>query len=271
MDIRNKKIFYINSKNRVSGSNSNFAYEIDTKEFEPDFVTVLSLNIPKTYYMVQNGQNTMTLRENAVDTSITFTPGNYNRSNLKTVFQNLLNDNSSQGWSYVVSKPASNAVDTGKYTFTVTGNGGLQPAFIFNEDYQLHEMLGFDVGITNTFTADSLTSTNVIKIQKEDSLFIRSDITGQHSLQILQEVYTHYTADYDHVAFENTNPLIYAKKINNHYTNVYHFQLTNENGKEIDLNGNNWTMTICLFNRDDTTDNINKYIKSKHNIKGYLV
>lgn len=264
-DIKQKKIFYINSRNRISGTHSNFTYEIDTKQFEPDFCTVLAINIPKTYYMVQDGENTMTLTENSVETTITFTPGNYNRTNLKSIFQNLLNNNTSQGWSYVVSKAASNAVDTGKYTFTVTGNSGLQPSFTFG-DGKLHEMLGFDENTVNTFSGDTLTSVNVIKIQKEDSLFVRSDITGNHSVQILQEVYSHVSSDFDHIDLIVPDPLIYAKHINNHHTNIYRFQLTDENGKEINLNGNNWTMTLCLFKLDYTSDNINKYIKSKHTI-----
>jgi hypothetical protein len=265
MNHIDNKLFYINSKKRLSGTTSNFTYEIDTNEYIPDRVAVMSLNIAKTYYMVQSPYNTMTLTENGVDTTLTFTPGNYSRKSLKSIFQNLLNDNSSQGWSYIVSYPSSSAVDTGKYTFSVTGNSGLQPSFTFSNG-QIHEMLGFAENSTNTFTADSLTSVNVIKIQKEDSLFIRSDIVGQHSVQILQEVYTHQTADYDHVFFINNDPHMTSKKINNHHSNIYTFQLTNEDGQEVDLNGGEWTMTLALYTVDKTNEEINKYIKSKHAI-----
>jgi hypothetical protein len=213
--------------------------------------------------MVQANQNTFTLSENGVETTITIDIGNYNRLNFKSTLQTLLTNNSSQSYVYAVSIPSSSVADNGKYTFTVSNNSTIQPSFIFSSTNNIYELMGFERGSTNVFTANTLESTNVIKLQKEDTIYINSDLVGGNHNNILQEIYSHNAADYDNIVFVNNNVELYSKHINGSNNNVYRFSLTNEDDIHIDLNGQNWTMTLCCFTKDKTNDNINQYIKHR--------
>ena len=75
-----RSILYINSSNRISGTDGQFTIKLPSN-FLHDFdkVAVLAANIPKTYYQVQDGFNTFTLVEGLSNITITvplvLTPG----------------------------------------------------------------------------------------------------------------------------------------------------------------------------------------------------
>ena len=86
---------YVDSINRVSGTVGNFNYNITLPQgIAFNKVVVLNCTIPKTYYLIQAGYNTFTLRELSVNTIITIPAGNYSFNTWKTTITNLLNTNS---------------------------------------------------------------------------------------------------------------------------------------------------------------------------------
>jgi hypothetical protein len=260
--MKESKIFYINSRYRISGTHSDMNYRLDMHDIQPDHVIVLQANIPKSYYMVQEGLNTFILTEGGSSIEISIPVGNYNRTNFKTTIQTLLNTNSPNTWNYIITIPSSTVADTGKYTFMVSGNSGIQPSLTFNNN-NISELIGFETNTTYNMINDLLISANVIKMQKEDTLFIRTNIVNVHSNGVLQEINAINSADFDNIVYTNTNSDHYAKEINGHTNNIFNFKLTNENGDIIDLNGQNYTFTICAFKQDNTTDMIKQYIKYK--------
>lgn len=63
--------FLIDSSKRISGSTSDFTYQLNIpKNKQYDYVCVLQAIIPKSYYLIQAGLNTFTLQENGVNTTI---------------------------------------------------------------------------------------------------------------------------------------------------------------------------------------------------------
>ena len=139
---QSKRIYYIDSHDRVSGTHSDFTYFLDMKNEDYDSVVLLQASIPKSYYIVQNGRNTFTLDENGTQVVISLPIGNYSRSSFRAQLQTSLNASSPNGWAYVVSVPnASVTADNGFYTFTVSGNGGIQPQFIPRMQTQLIHLL----------------------------------------------------------------------------------------------------------------------------------
>lgn len=255
------KLVYINSRTRISGTDSSFTHKVDLNNFDPDYVAVLSASIPKSYYLIQNNQNTFILSENGNDITVFVPIGTYTRNTFKTVIETTLNNASPNLWTYSVTIPAITSVDTGKYTYIVTDNGGLQPSFTFLTG-NLFEVMGFNQGSTYTFVNDKLVSENVIKMQLEDSLFIRSDLSGERSNNILQEIYS-YGSDYNSIVFHNHATDYYKKQINSNSSGVYSFYLTNEDGNLMELNGLNWTMTLCFIVSDKTPKYVQEYIKYK--------
>src|SRR3954470_22945414 len=121
--ITSKRLFYVDSHQRISGTHSNFTYQLDYKNEDYDYCVVLQATIPKSYYLIQSGQNTFTLQEGGSAATITVPIGNYSRSSFQSQLQSLLNSLSPNHWTYAISIPNTLITgDTGLYTYTVTGN-----------------------------------------------------------------------------------------------------------------------------------------------------
>jgi hypothetical protein len=259
--IQAKTVFYINSRDRVSGTDGHFTFKMNLPPHNKyDYACVLEAQIPKSYYLVQNTYNTFVLQENGVNTTITVDVGNYSRRSFQTVLQNLLNASTTHGWVYTISYPSTaTTAETGKFTYTVTGNGGLQPSFIFTSN--LFEQLRFDENSTNTCVASSLTSANVIKMQVEDTLFLHFNLANNGQDDILQEIYSSSSTDFSNVTYTCRDVDAYSKNITSNNDGVYTFSLTNESGHFMNLNGLNMNFTLLLYQKDPVWQMVKDGIK----------
>jgi len=239
------KTILINSKNRVSGTNSNFMFKISELVDEKlDSVICSQCLIPKSYYLIQTGINdTFTLTESGSSATVTLSAGNYTLNSLKTNLVSKLNIASPHSYTYAITYPSSTQVDTGKLTFTVSGNGSVQPSFTFSST-SCYEILGFAINSTNTFVSSSLTSTNVIKLQKEDCIRIMSDLVDDGSLC---NIFSAQDLSFSSIVYKAIDVLPQSKKIRNRGNNIYSFSLTNEDGQPIDTNGQNIVIELLVF------------------------
>jgi hypothetical protein len=251
-------IFIIDSSQAVSGTTSNFQFQLNMpRDKDYDRVCVLQAIIPKSYYLVNAPYNTMILSENGVQTTITLIPGNYNVISWKTLISALLTSSSSAGWTYSITFPnAISQVDTGKFTYTVSGNGGIQPLFIFPTLSLVYEQFGFAAESTNSFVGNSLVSSDVVKFQVEDVIFIHSNMSynNDQSAQndVLQEIYASSTPSFSNIIYQNSGAIeAYSKKLLTPNNNIYSFSLTDEKENLINLNGLNCVITIVVYKRDD--------------------
>lgn len=241
------RVFYINSAVRTAGTDGNFLANVPLPAEEKfTHVCVMEANIPKSYYLVQEGYNTFTLIENGVSLVISVAPGNYNVNTFARYLSNRLTALSPNLWVYSVSySTAQDGPQTGKYTFAVVTGGVSQPTFVFTNFLQ--EQLGFVRNSTNVFVGGVLTSTNVVKFQLEDVLYCHSDMVGDGREDILQHFFTNGTPDNGVINYKCLNHMIMGKKICNTSGNVFRFTLTDEYGSLIDLNGQNWNLVIAAF------------------------
>ncbi len=245
----NSATFFVNSRDRINGTDSNFSFLLPySQNANYDRVTVLAMAIPKSYYLIQIGFNTFLLQEDDILTTITIPPGNYSRRSLQTVLISLLNAGSPNYWTYGVSYP-NNLIeaDTCKFTFSVTGNAS-QPAIICTEN--VFEVLGFNTNSTNTFVDNSLTSTNVIKLQLEDTLFLHSDIGSNGRDGIIASIYS-AAPDLSILNYTCPDVQAYSRKLVSGNSNVFHFSLLNEDGRIIETNGQNINFIILLWSREN--------------------
>lgn len=249
----NHQLFYINSRNRITGSDSDFSYKIDidtNKKF--DKVTVLDCEIPKSYYLVSTDHNTFTVSETVsgspVTRTITMPVGNYNRNSFRSVLQTQLNSGAPAGYTYTITNQSINSTqDTGKYTFTC---GTTDPTdFIFTNN--LYEQMGFERNTTYSFSAGSLESANVINLNLEPTLFLRSNICDNGNDNILQNIISSSEPTYSAIVFNNNRPDEYSKDLVTNTSNIFQFRLTDEDSNLIDLNGHNIVFTIMLYQTND--------------------
>ena len=262
--FKNSKTIVINSANRTTGSNENFTYAYNKDMLESfTHVVLLQASIPLSYYLIQDSNNTFTLSENGSSVVITVSPGNYFRSSFLTHIKSLLNTNSPNGWTYDMTIPnESKEADTGKYTYSVSGNGGLQPSIIVSTN--MYEQFGFDKNTTNTFSGDTLISTNCINFINKQTLLIHSnlvDTKSNNNKNILQEIYISNYLNYSCGVFQCPDVMAYSKSIINNNGNSISITLTNEDGTILNLNGRNCLYTIMLFNKHEVFDSVQSYLK----------
>ena len=100
-------------------------------------------------------------------------------------------------------------------------------------------------------------SINVVKFQLEDSIFLHSDIATNRTDNVLQEMLGCQNTDFSTITYICPSVEAYAKPITSNNNNIYQFQLTDEDGVEIDLNGQNIVFTLMLFKKE----NMNKLVK----------
>jgi len=259
--IGEKKIFYINSRRRSGGTDSDFHYVLDLPpKYSYDRVCVLQMMIPKSYYAIASGSNTFILEENGVQFTVTIDEGSYSRKSFQTRLQTLLNN--AGNYTYSISYPTTSSnADTAKYTFTVSNNGGVQPKFIFS-DNNVADAMGFARSSTNTFSGDSLTSSYVINLQKENTLFLHSDICSNSTDNVLQEVFAASgDPSFSNIHYECIDVEAYSKELTSNTTNSYRFYLSDEDGNKIDLQGQNMVITLLLYKKNTIYDMIKKFLK----------
>jgi hypothetical protein len=250
--IQDKQIFFVDSNDRLPGSNSNsdFFYSFDfDKGREFDRVALLQCLIPVSYYMIQAEQNTFILIEGSNQATVTITPGNYNRRSFAVSLTSFLNLASPGGYTYSITFPTvGTEADNGFYTYSVTGNGSVQP--IFEIGNYCYEAMGFDANSINNFVSNTLTSTNVIKLKAEDQLYLHSNICSNKNNDILQEIFAFNVPSYGNILFQQFDAESNSKDFVNNQNNIFHFYLTDENDTILNLNGQNITFSIMLFKKN---------------------
>jgi hypothetical protein len=218
-------------------------------------IAVCSASIPKTYYVIPTDCS-LEINEGGVIKTIPIVKGNYNIQSFINIFTSLFPLYTS--WTYSLSFPLGNSVvQTGKYTFSVSGNSS-QPSIRATNVY-LASLLGFEEDTWYTFTGNTLSSVKVVDLQSYDELIIKCDAVKNRE-KILQEIYTGANAYNSSIVFNNLSSDLNAKILNKVNGNVFTFILLDSNGNQIDLNGGYWSMIICLLKIDNINTAIKKYI-----------
>ena len=268
IDTSDSQIVYINSRDRTSGTDSDFTYNVNLRPGNDyDKVVMLQAAISKSFFAIQTGYNTMTLSENGKTISVSLPAGNYTRKVMAAQIATSLTAASvtlGNNWTYTVTYPKSaSQVDNGYYVYEVSGATS-QPAFIFgsvSENF-IYLCFGFDPSSTNTFTGNTLTSTNVINLQAEDAIFIHSDCCINYNDNILQEIYANVgSISYSNIYWQNYNISAYSKKLTGNTSNEFRFYITNEDGVPLNFNGQNVQWTLLFYHEDSIISKVKAFMQ----------
>ena len=262
--IKSQQIVHINSAFRSSGTDSNFDISIPLKKNNAfTHVAVLSASIPKSYYLIGEGENTFVIRENAVDYTITLPVGNYSVTSLIYVLNTLFTGDVSH---YTVSFPDGKiSAQTGKLTFS--HNNAHHGSELIFENNHLPEVLGFARGSTNPFIIDgntsTLVSTNVCNFQKESTIFLHSSCASNGGQDdILLELFASGNPDLSNINFESSGNLEeHSKVLKDSQSNNYSFYITDEFRQGINLNGINMLITLCFYEKNEISSLTTGFIK----------
>jgi hypothetical protein len=254
-------IVNFNSKDRVSGTNSNFnSIPVDLGNNAFDTVCLVQASIPKSFYNMPTGYNTFTLTENdGVTTSsvtVTIPPGNYNRINLQSVLATTLTNASPDGLTYTVSYPASTQADTFHYTFGVDAPSLWTISFTFGARSPFRQ-LGFDVG-TYTFTditlvLQELESINALNLSYILRAFIKTNLVADATDSIFEEILSFGSYPSSSVVhYIQYNFDMNSRKLSPSAKNSWNFVLQDAFGQEINLEGVPWAFSVVFFQRNKT-------------------
>lgn len=239
-------IFNIDSRNRSSGTLTDFEIRLENFPLENDFnrVCLLNLSIAKTYYLIDSDNNTFTLTEGGTDATVTLTLGNYSLDSLATELAADLTSASPNGYTYTCAGDTS----TGKYTISVASPAS-QPSLTFGED--IGGILGFGAD-TYAFSGDTVTSPNVVRLQKTDGILVWTDLCAENE-GILHQVFA-TQEDFNHITYEAIAIDWYSKKLSNKNLASAHFRiLTYEAPRSVlDLNGHHVHMVIGFWQKSET-------------------
>ena len=116
MSARASKKFYVDSEERISGTSSNFYCQLNIPSgLKPDTCCVLSMIVPRSFYLVRAGYNRMSVIADNVVYPIEIGPGNYNVNNFSSTLLPKLNSMGIGTFNIEFSSI------TGKYRYTYTG------------------------------------------------------------------------------------------------------------------------------------------------------
>jgi hypothetical protein len=250
------QVVSFNSKDRVSGTNSDFlSIPVDLGLNRFDSVALLQASIPKSYYNMPNAYNTFTLTEKGVDTTITIPIGSYNKINLASVLSILLTAGSvtlGNNWTYLVTNPIPTQADTFKFTFTVSGNGLFQPTITMTSVSPFRQM-GLEQSASYPFVANSLVSVNAINLAYVLRMFIKSNISDTATDGVLDEILNVGSFAPQSVLFyQQYNIDLNTKFFNKTNFNSWNFSITDSYGQLIDFNGISWAFTLVFYQRNVT-------------------
>jgi hypothetical protein len=251
MAARRSKIVYLNSEDRISGTASNFTYQFDVPDgLKPDTCCVLSMIIPRSYYLVRAGYNRMNVIADSVVYPIDIEPGNYNANNFASTLLMKLNVLGLGQFNIELSSI------TGKYRYAYSGTAA-DVAFQFEDPSRLGHQTGFDEVSTNHFVGGVLFSQNVLNFISTSTLFLHSDMVDDTE-SVLQEIYADNTIPFSNLVYNCKVAGLYSKKMQNSNSSLFNFSLCDEHGKEVDLNGHEICVTLLLYKKEDLTRTFQK-------------
>lgn len=262
--IRSSQTVHINSAFRQSGTDSDFVINIPLKKNNKfTHVAIIDISVPKSYYLIGQGENTFTIRENAIDYIVTIPIGNYNITSFIYVLNNIFQHTSGLN-HYNVSFPDSKTeAQTGKMTFTHT-NTQHNSEFIFGNNH-LPEVMGFARGSTNQFVigqnSSSLISTNICNFQRESTLFIHSNLASNSEDDILIELFASGNPDLSNINLNSGDLEEHSKEFIGSQSNSFHFYITDEYRQSLDLNGINLLITLCFYEKNTISTLMTGFIK----------
>lgn len=228
--------YTVNSSKRLSSSVSetSFQYNLNITHNAHSRVLLTRVVIPKTYFNVAQN-NTFTLTELGIDTTITIPLGNYDFQDLADNLKTLLDAGSTNTATFTVT--ASEI--TGKLSFSCDKAASIT----LGANSGIESVLGLTLSSTYTMP---FSSDNICLFNEHDSLSIISNIVGD-SNRVLATIPIAHNSHWDYSTYVYTDRVIDSKIMNHAPSNVYEFTLVNSAGSVVNLNGLSWSFDIIVY------------------------
>lgn len=208
-----EKIIVINSRDKLSGTNSNFTVQFnDSLAQEVVKIIVKEIYIPNQFYNVENDgkrkNNTLVLNQNgAGEITVTVPEGQYNIDTLNTTLKALIDGVLIDGAIVTITKNNT----TNKLTFTFTGAG--TPAnnnVSFIDTSLIKSLIGFDAtipagGILNMPFPWNLNQLQYVQVHSPELASTHGMDAGANTIINLLETVSLTSTGFGGVAYKQSN------------------------------------------------------------------
>jgi hypothetical protein len=236
---------FLNSKNRTSGSTSNFNARLIKGLKNVHRIQLRSVEVPISYYTVNSTNNTLKF-SNQVPTefTVTFSEGNYSAIELAAEIETKMK---------VVSSNMTVVFNDNTLKFTFANNGN--DFRLFDSVTTCQSLIGLE---NDTGTVTTYTSTKIVNISGPNHLYIlSSELTSGRDMAIVDN-------DYREIAFRvpikevfgsinNYEPTSaqYLNYNTDHLLQQIDLKIVDEEFNEMNFNGLEWNIELLVFMKQD--------------------
>lgn len=241
---KDSTLVVIHSRDRNNGVISGFQINIDlSPSNDYNRVALVTCDIPKTYYTVEDGSNTFLLVEDGNEKIITVPAGNYNQQSFASVVGDLMTTASTTApaynFTYTITYPdPMTEADTGKYTFTCSDT---TTSVYIQMISRLYKPFGFREGDAMSFAIGTFTSelpsdferTKYIQLQSDVSSNTKSNGVDSTLLACINSVTS--TPPFENIHYQMVNLESNSRDFYNNKNNTFSFSLLDDHGDGLNL------------------------------------
>ena len=251
MVFKSHVVIEVDSNNFSSGKIGSFEIllknAIKLSQHRQYFMRLENIRIPTSYYNITTRNNTFIVEEDngatQVNVTATITPGNYLITELLTELETQLDANTVQTNDYTIVRSDI----TGKITLSFTGGS---TAITVLSTGKLNKVVGFSESV-NSSSGTSITSPNHVNLSAVRFLKIGTNITSNNSyskdFQQSIGVKVPITVGRSTVEFYDNHNGHMSKMENTHSLNSIRFRVTDQDNKQIDFNGVDWSCDLIVY------------------------
>lgn len=246
-----KKYIFINSRDRISGTSSDFIIKLRDFNFQnvQEF-KIIYFSMPYSFYnysdVLQN--NTITIDEGGGPILVTLSNGQYSRFSIITALENALNSAGTN--TYTVT------IDSTTLRTTISATGNFQILWASGQTSYMYKILGFDP--VDTGSSSSHTGANSYDFSGPGNIYLRSTKLSTRAPCLYNGSITQYLLKIPVGCFKavtqfqdttDFNTIQIASNNMNIDTIDFGLYFDNEISSPVDLNGKEFTFTLmCVLN-----------------------
>lgn len=239
-------------------------------------ITLLAAQIPKTYYLVNEGHNSFTWSGDGLTYYIP--PGNYSYTSFAQMFNSVCPDvtvaTEGKDLGDPYAAPSFSTARDGLYRIRATVGGTLT----FPEGSELPDILGFDGPTIDAIPATAnyyLTSTKVIDLTATSQIYIGCNkavgvTMSEEAPGSLTHFFVNQMPDLSFVTFTNPAPIDTARQLENEATidptprmvNVT-FAITGDGYAPLDLHGHHVDLSVMTYCEHDYWTLFKYYVQAQ--------
>eukprot|EP01050_Picozoa_sp_SAG11_P024130 SAG11_NODE_5051_length_1678_cov_50.031032_1_plen_281_part_10 len=270
MKIVDKKMIFINSSERDSGTINDFTITLPThlltrKDNQKMRIILNDLVLPYTWYNVQSSNRSFSVRENnaAEPYQCLLQHGSYHVLQLRDHLKQQLDFYSAaSGDNYVYTITYDEV--SAQFTFSAVKAGGTAVVSFEFDSTSTYRLLGFEPNSTNTFVNQSISSTRAVNMMFTDALYMHCDLpttninkgSGDRSKYHVSNAFAKVpvnTSPFSNILYANVND-DFLTNIPERFINQIRFKFHTLEHNDIELNDDySFTLKLEILEDDERT------------------